>query len=313
MSDAFPEDYPRYKRVVMYDAEKGKNYCTTLTSRQFASPEELEKHIKQLRANNTARNKEIRKLKDRESAQQKIDAAAAVVVKPVEVPQLIVNELPPQLVHNSEVSLRFVDSKGPAQFTCLILGSSKRGKTTLMMHLYNKYWAYPVNDKSINTLYSGNSQLTVYKHDRKLLIADGFNSDHEKYIKMQKYINTKTKNRYQFANFFDDIIDQKHSKTINNLILSYRNSNISCILCLQYLFMLSKQNRSSVHTMMVFGANSSEQEEALISHILKPYLVQLGYRDYNSQVVVFREITKNYGFFYIDCLKNTISTHRLTI
>ena len=308
MSDAFPEDYPRYKRVVMYDAEKGKNYCTTLTSRQFASPEELEKHIKQLRANNTARNKEIRKLKTREKIEQKINAAAAVVVAPVEVPQVVVNALPPQLVHTSDVRLRLDKKTGN---TTLILGSSKRGKTTLMTHLFMKYYSYDVNPAYINTLYSGNPQLKVYKNDRKLLIADGFNADHEKYIKMQKYINTKTKNRYQFANFFDDIIDQKHSKTINQLILSYRNSNISCVLCLQYLFLMSKQNRSSVNNLFVFGANSAEQEEALISHVLKPYLVQLGYRDYNSQVIIFREITKNYGFFYIDCLKNTISTHRL--
>lgn len=306
---AFPEDYPRYKRVVMFDSEKGKNICTTLTSSHFESPEALEAHIKQLRINNTARNKEIKKQRDRDKAQGKIDAAAAVVIAPAVVEPLI-PKLPPALQHSSEVALRLEKGTGS---TCVLYGSSKRGKTTLMMYLFQKYWCYDVNKKSINTLYSGNSQLKVYKGDKHLLIADGFNADHEKYIKLQKYINTKTKNRYEFCNFFDDIIDAKYSRVINQMVLSYRNSNISMVMCLQYIYLLNKANRSNIHHVFCFGANSSEQEEGLINLLLKPYFVDLGYKDYNSQVLLFKEITKNFGFFYIDCLKNKISVHRLEL
>lgn len=131
---------------------------------------------------------------------------------------------------------------------------------------------------------------------------------------MQKYINTKTKNKYKFCNLFDDIIDGaggKHGRIINQMILSYRNSNISLVMCLQYLFLLNKGNRSNVNNTIVGGANSAMDMQNLIENILKPYFVQLGYKSYPEQAMLFQECTKNYGFFYIDNLKNTISAFRL--
>jgi len=292
-----------YKKVVMHDAELGKNVCRTLTRSQFKDEEEMEQYIKVIRDEMKAKNKAFR---DKE-IRQKIEAKIAGGATP---PAVVGTEvvLPPQLQHSAEVSLRLDKSCGN---TTVIFGSSKRGKSTLLWRLMQNYYSYQVNPESINTLFSGNPHLKIYRGDSKLLITEGFNASGEKYIKLQKFINTRTKNRYQFCNFFDDILSSKHNATINAMVLSYRNSNISLVMCLQYLFMLSKQNRANVNNTFVFGCNNAEDEKSIIDHVLKPYFIQLGLATYAEQVLVFRETTKNYGFFYLDNLKNKISAHRL--
>ena len=304
-----PKGDPRYKRFTMYNAETGKQFCTSLKRSNFKSEAELEEHVAALRKANRERNAAIKKSRDREKLENKMRELAGEK-PPAEITPAIATMLPPQLipVPGGNIDMRLDPGCGN---TTLILGSSKRGKSTLMMHLYDKYYSSAVDKKSINTLYSGNPQLKIYKNDRKLIIADGFTAEHAKYIQMQKYINTKTKNKYRFCNLFDDIIDQKHSRVINQMVLSYRNSNISLMICLQYMFAFSKANRANINNTFVFGANNAEDEENLIKHVLKPYFVQLGYSRYPEQVMLFRECTKNYGFFYIDNLKNRISAHRL--
>lgn len=318
--DNIPKGDARYKRFTMYNAETGKQFCTSLKRANFKSDEELNAHIAALRRVNRERNAAVKKLRERTNLENKMRELAGEqpitpglgtqpqVVAPIDSPNRIPTMLPEQLIANPVVNLRLDENSGN---TTLILGSSKRGKSTLMMHLYDRYYSSAVDKKSINTLYSGNPQLKIYRNDRNLIVADGFTAEHAKYIQMQKYINTKTKNKYKFCNLFDDIIDQKHSRIINQMVLSYRNSNISLMICLQYMFAFSKANRANVNNTFVFGANNAEDEENLIKHVLKPYFVQLGYKEYNTQVMLFRECTKNYGFFYIDNLKNKISAHRL--
>ena len=295
-----------YKKVSMYDAERGKNVCKTLTRSHFRDEDEMNAYIKVIRDEMKAKNKEFRARERRAGIEAKINAA------PPPPPAVLGTEitLPPALRSTSDVSLRLDKSCGN---TTVLYGSSKRGKSTLMMYLMRKYYAYSVAPDSINTLFSGNPHLKIYREDPKLLITEGFNSSGEKYIKMQKFINTRTKNRYKFANFFDDILTSKHNSVINSMVLSYRNSNISLVMCLQYLFLLSKQNRANINNSFVFGCNSAEDQKSMIEHVLAPYFIKLGFKDYADQVVLFEAVTKNYGFFYIDNLKNTISAHRLEL
>jgi Cdc6-like AAA superfamily ATPase len=194
--------------------------------------------------------------------------------------------------------------------TVCIYGASKRGKTTLMMYLYDKYFS---STKKVNTLFSGNPHLNIYKNDPNLLISYGFNATSAKYIKLQQFINTKCNNKYHFTNLFDDIIDQKYAPIMNKLILTYRNSNISSIMCLQYVYLLSKQNRSSVNHTFVFGANSNEDCENMINLLLRPHFRTLGLVTLGDQVAFFKKMTENHGFIYLDNIKNRISFHRLEI
>ncbi len=189
----------------------------------------------------------------------------------------------------------------------IIFGSGKRGKTTLMMHLYKKYYE---NDKDfISTLFSINSHIPLYRTEKKerLLRCGTFDPKAEKYIKLEKHINMKTKNKYKFLNMFDDCIDMKYSRLVNNMILTYRNSNLSTIMCLQYAYLLSKMNRANANNIIIFGANSHEAVIDLIKVFLKPYFLT----NEKDMIEFYKHITDDHGFFYIHNATDQISFHRL--
>lgn len=193
--------------------------------------------------------------------------------------------------------------------SCVIFGSSKRGKSTLMMHIYKKF--YEKNKNFISTLYAGNRQIGMYKKGDKLLVTEGFVKKSENYIKLQKYINSQTNNEYKFLNMFDDIIDGKYKALVNNLILTYRNADISTIMCLQYTYLLSKMNRANVNNIIIFGCNNDAAIKDMIDTFLKSFFINMNLVSYKDQYNYFKDVTNKYGFFYIDVLKNILTTHRI--
>lgn len=213
----------------------------------------------------------------------------------------------PTVKHKKSIDLDINQSSG---HTCVLFGSSKRGKSTLMMHIYKKYY----NEKNIiATLFSGNPHINVVKGYSKLLTTYGFTDEHAKYIMMQQYINVKTHNEYKFVELFDDIIDQKHSESINKCMLTYRNANISILICLQYFYLLSKQNRASVNATIVFGMNSIEDIKGILVNMLGSYLQPYCGSDEHSQITFFKQVTADHGFIYINNLTGDISFHRLNL
>lgn len=179
--------------------------------------------------------------------------------------------------------------------TCLLYGSSKTGKTTLMMKLYEKYY----NKKQyITTLFCINSQIDLYEGFKDLIVANVFNADCAKYIQLEKFINNKTKNEYKFVNLFDDIIDVRFSKIINNLILTYRNSNISTIMCLQYTNLLSKQARSNVNNLIFFAFNTEEAIEPLIKAYLYGLFRELGVAK-EEMIKFYKVLTEDHNYIYL--------------
>ncbi len=295
------------KQVSLYNAETQKTKCHNLRVADFASEEELDAYCRKLKDENRLRNKAWK------------EAQATAKIQKFMGAELVLPRggYPPNpLGDNGDMQAPV--SSGPPEIeldpgtgsTIAIYGSSKRGKTTLMMYLYEKYF---MDSSRINTLFSGNPQLKIYKKDSKLLVAYGFNAKSSKYIQLQQYLNVKTKNRYKFTDMFDDIIDQKYSPILNKLVLTYRNSNISSIICLQYVFMLSKQNRSSVNHTFVFGSNTAEDEKNIIDALLRPYLTEIGLKSYADQVAFYRAATTDHGFIYLNNIKNKMSFHRLAM
>jgi len=190
-----------------------------------------------------------------------------------------------------------------------LFGSGKQGKSSLLMYIYNKYYAQEKD--YICTLFSINSHIKVYKADKKLLRCNSFTKEAEKYIKMQKYINSHTSNKYKFANFFDDVIDVKYKKILNEMILTYRNSNISTIISLQYPYLLSKQNRANLNGICLFQTNSSESIKDIIDTFLKHHFIKMGITHYNDMVNFYKKATENHSFIYINNLNDSISYHKL--
>lgn len=300
-----------YKNFTVYSAPLKKNvgYCARYDD--FKNIEDLNKYIQTVKDKHKKENYE-HKIKMK---QQKYGIIGNTIVKEEvkeEIKKEIV-EIPKKrdfenVKIENDINLHLQNNTGNS--TCLF-GSSKRGKSTLMMHLYKKYYA---KDKDfICTLFSINSHINVYKADKKLLRCGVFNKSCEKFIKLEKYINSKTNNEYKFLNMLDDCINTKYSNLMNECILTYRNSNMSTMICLQYGYLLSKMNRANCNNIIIFGANSHESQIDLINVFLKPFFMRMGIVDLGDQLAFFKYITDNHGFFYIDNMNDIISFHRLNL
>lgn len=278
-----------YRKVSLYDPATKRGKIVKVKKSDFATPEELDAYVKKLQADNRAKNAELKKQRKLQNTQHELP------ITPAPQPEPTVTQMP---------TLQ-VDPKTGS--TYVIFGSSKRGKSTLLMHLYKKYYQ---DSKYISTLFSGNPQLKVYK-SKYLNVVYGFGRDHANGIRAQQYIQVKTKNRYRFLNMFDDIIDQKKAPVIADMMMTYRNSNISMMIALQYSFLLSKENRSNVNHTFIFGMNTHEDIENIINVFLRPYFAQLGYSTLVDQIAFFKKITTDHGYIYVNNLTSEISFHRL--
>jgi len=230
----------------------------------------------------------------------------------------------------SEVDIEIDPSQGS---TIAIFGSSKRGKSQLIAYLYkHKFVSYKSEARNsenhktkktksgkkkptshyVSTLFADNPQIPLYNLPL-LLRSHGFGRAHEKYIMMQHFVQMRTDNQYKFLNMFDDIIDEKHSRIMNKLILSMRNSNVSTIIALQYVKLLSTSNRANINHTFIFGMNQAEDEMRTIDLLLRPYLIQKGIKKKDEQIAFFRLATRDHGFIYLNNLKNRMTLHRLLL
>lgn len=292
----------KYISVTMYDAEKKKNITRTLSKSRFKTEKALKNHIDKLKETQREKNRVYKEATAADIYEEKLENQKN---NNSSIKQIADNKMYTNTITNID---NFILDPETGNSTA-IFGASKRGKTTLMMKLYEKYYAH--DKKFISTLFAGNKQIKAYKGCKNLLLGDGFSKQSENYIKMQKYLNMHTKNKYKFLNMFDDIIDTKYKALVNNLILTYRNSNISTIMCLQYPYLLSKMNRANVNNVFIFGCNLPAEKKDMIDVFLKDHFLNLGLSTLKDQINFFDEVTSNYGFFYINNLKGRFTIHRI--
>ena len=190
--------------------------------------------------------------------------------------------------------------------TIVIIGSSKSGKSTLMMRIFEKYFN---KKKNINTLFSNNAHISIFKGRKDLIKSDNFREKGEKYIKLQKYINSKCKNKYNFINYFDDILEMRYNKILNALIYTYRNSNMSSIINIQYDKLLNKGMRGNINNLFFMSLNTDEAVEAVIRSFLKSAFLKLGIKTMNDMIEFYKKQTLDHGFIYLHPATQTITFH----
>lgn len=212
-----------------------------------------------------------------------------------------------KIEYNSELNMKW-DDLGPQQASTILLGSSKRGKSTLLKYLFKRYYS---GKDFISTLFSINAHIPMY--DDWKLKCSVFNKRTEKYIEMEHHINKKTGNKYYFNNVFDDVLDIKYKTLLNNLLLTYRNSNMSTIVSLQYMFLLSKMVRANANNFLFFGFNSDEAILDVVKTFLKSHFQKMGIRNLTEMVAMYKKITDDHGFIYFNPISDSISYHRLNL
>lgn len=193
--------------------------------------------------------------------------------------------------------------------TTFLVGSSKQGKSTLLMHIYDTYYAG--RKDMISTLWTGNPHIPLYKGHQRLIVSGTWDRSSEEVINDQKLIQQKTKNKYEFLNMFDDVINVRNSVLMDNLILTYRNANMSSIVSLQYSNLMSKCCRANVNNICAFGMNTDESIQVIVKTFLSGYLRRIGVTHELDQINWYRDMTKDHHFIYIQPAAGIVTFHRL--
>lgn len=192
----------------------------------------------------------------------------------------------------------------------VLIGSSKVGKSTLMMHIYNIYYS---KSKFITTLYTSNPQSFggFDKINRNLIIHKDIE---EKVIKGQKLINEECNNKYNFVNMFDDILTLNRKTLINNLVLTYRNSMMSTVICMQYSNLLSKMSRANFNNVIMHQLLTDEAIEVVIKTFLRSNLKKrLKTNNLQDMIQWYKKNTNDHKFLYYRPDLDELTIHKLLI
>lgn len=277
--------------VPLYSAEKNFKTMRGQTSKsfQYITEEEKIKKIKQIKEEQKEKNREF---------QEKLRSRKDTIIRETTTIKI------PKPKVSSVIKLKLDRGTGN---TTVVFGSSKSGKSTLIMHLWRKYYD---KKRIISTLFSPSAHIKVFK-ERSLIKSFDFGKDGEEYIKTQRYVNQKCKNKYQFLNMFDDIIDMRFNRIINDLILTYRNSKVSTIINIQYAKLLSMPSRSNVNNIIFMHLNTDEDIQNTIEALLQSTFKKRGLNTMNDMINFYRDMTEDHGFMYFNPSGRHLSFHKL--
>lgn len=199
-----------------------------------------------------------------------------------------------------DVSMAFDAGTGN---TFVLFGASKSGKTTLMMKIYTQW--FKDHKKWLTTLFAMNPQINGYNttspSGKYIIKCSKFDAEASAYIDWQRKVNVLNNNKFNFLNMFDDFIDIRYSNVINNLILTYRNSNMSSIICLQYVKLLSKSARSNANNVFLLQMNTDESITDAIKTYLSSFLNRNKLTDGSIEQGIqwYRNTTENHNYIHI--------------
>jgi hypothetical protein len=182
-----------------------------------------------------------------------------------------------------------------------IFGQSKlSGKTTLLKHIISKY------EKSFDfvILFTVNTQARVYKElENKNNVRICFKFD-PKIVNLFHKINSEVDldKRLSVLFILDDEIDSKLNATLRNMILTYRNMNISTIISSQTYAMVDKNSRSNFNFVFLGKYNSDVPIKDLSDIYLTSALsMDVGAKKGMYMLVNFyRDKTENNHFLVVD-------------
>lgn len=187
--------------------------------------------------------------------------------------------------------------------TIALFGASKCGKTVLWTSIFrSKFY----NKEYISTLFAGNPQIDDYDGmDKYLIKLEGFELPQRGYLKAQHYVQRRTKNKYNFLNIFDDQVAVRYTPELTQLLLSWRNSKMSTIICLQGVVLMNKQGRGSLNNAIFMHCNSDELIEQTLVIFLRSLLQSIGVQK-NNQAMWYRDQTRDYNYLYLHIPSSTL-------
>lgn len=173
----------------------------------------------------------------------------------------------------------------------ILLGSSYSGKSTLMMQILKELDM--LDKRFIKCIMAGNPTTQAYQEDKTIPLFDGYKKD---VIDSFKIINTSLNNKYRFFVCVDDIISLKTTRQIDNLMLSYRNSDISTLLSLQAPTLIYKNVRDNVTFFAFTKFNTISQIDTVLNLLLGDFEPFASAKNDIIRRDMYRKITDDYNF-----------------
>lgn len=203
-----------------------------------------------------------------------------------------------KIKYSKKIDLKLDKNTGNS---CVLLASSKAGKSVVLMYLYKRYYK-----DTVAVLFTENPHIKVYDVSKKLIIARSFYPD---VVRAAHSVNRRTDNEYEFTFMTDDIVNVKESLVLKKMILTLRNSKISSLVSLQAPTLLSKQNRGSVNNYLFGKFNTDEMIQQVITMFLLSHLSGT----MEQKIHLYKRMTDNHGFILYNPRDDSISLHRLAL
>lgn len=189
-------------------------------------------------------------------------------------------------------------------FTYLVMGSSRSGKTTFLLHMLEKFH----KKNTINIFFCSNMNNSIYeglKHPEDYI----FSYYYPEIVKMIHDINKNNENKFKFNVIFDDVVSIKNDKEVMKLLTIYRNSNISTFLLIQSPILLNSVARTNINYLFFFRFNSDEMIEIVIKKYLNTWLKGR----LLDKMKEYKDLTDNHKYIFIDNLEDTIQNSKLKL
>jgi hypothetical protein len=187
----------------------------------------------------------------------------------------------------------------------VLIAASNSGKTTLTKYIINEWFN---NNQVVTIMMCPNINIEIYKiirKDKNLITSDFYNED---LIKDLAKIQRKTLNKYSFSVFLDDIIDEKSAVQLLKMMLIYRNLNISGIINIQDTKLLPRTIRHNANNFIFLRLNAQDAIDDVMELFLNSYEPFINLSKMN-RVAMYRELTKDHKFIYLNALEDKISFH----
>jgi len=197
-------------------------------------------------------------------------------------------------------SIELPDPKFGVSF--IMCGSTRSGKTTLLNYFFKKHFQDHISVLMSNSLHSD-----AYNYLKKKCVKSDFY--HPEVLKEMYKINHGTKNNYEFLAIIDDVPDKREDPEMKRLMTIYRNSRISCIVCVQGATIVNKLARSNINWVLLGRMNSSSEIERNIKEYLQGHFPTS--MKMTEKIQLYKRLTENYQWIVLDNINGHMFLTRL--
>lgn len=190
------------------------------------------------------------------------------------------------------------------KFGCslMFLGSTRSGKTTMLNYVFKQNFR-----DYISVLMSNSLNSDAYDYLKKFCLPSDFY--HPEVLKDMYKINHATNNHYRFMAVIDDIPDKSSDSELARLLTIYRNSRISCCVCIQAPTMLKPVARNNINFVFCGRLNSDYEIERTVKNFVGSYFPRG--MSMEDKIKLYRYLTEDHCFLVVDNINGGMNRVRL--